>query len=31
VLAKVLEGAERTDELPGKCRRILERQGLIAS
>lgn len=31
VLAKILEGAERTEELPGKCRRVLERQGLIGS
>jgi hypothetical protein len=29
VLTRILEGAERTDELPNKCRVILEQQGLI--
>jgi hypothetical protein len=29
VLRRILEGAERTDELPNKCRQILEEQGLI--
>jgi hypothetical protein len=29
VLTRILEGAERTDELPNKCRVILEQQRLI--
>lgn len=31
LLGKILSGAERTDELPGKCRRVLEQQGLISA
>ena len=31
LLGKILAGAELTEELPGKCRRVLERQGLIAT
>ena len=29
VLARILEGAEKTDELPNECRALLESQGLI--
>jgi len=29
VLKRIFEGAERTDELPNKCRQILEEEGFI--
>ena len=29
VLTRILEGAEKTDELPNKCKVVLEQQGLI--
>jgi hypothetical protein len=29
ILTRILEGAEKTEELPNKCRSVLERQGLI--
>ena len=29
LLERILQGAEQTDELPNKCRAILEEQGLI--
>jgi hypothetical protein len=31
LIKKILEGAEKTEFLPGKCKRVLERQGLIGS
>lgn len=29
LLTRILEGAQQTDELPGKCRKVLEDQDLI--
>jgi len=31
ILQRILQGAEQTDELPGKCRKVLEDQDLIES